>query len=300
MTFNYIIITRASKSQSVVYNVKSLDLNMGDNTVSQGVLSAIEATVNRAVQSAVQSAVDAAMSKWLSRIETLENELTLLKQENSNLKASLDSAKAITEVQSMDLESIQERNTESQKLISKLATTTAIQSINADMYSRKWNLIIHGLNGPKGESEANTEAKVRSMGTSLLKLTTVATAPFAACHRLSQRENAGIIVKFVNLTDRNAWLAQAKELRNAPTPISISTDLPPILKPLKSAILNHRKSLEPSARKKSKVRYSKSWPYITLELPNGHHHKPEITLSDIVKKFFSPIAADEPVIFNSP
>ena len=110
---------------------------MGDNTVSAGVLAAIEACVNKAVQSAVQTAIDAAMCKWHTRIETLENELSNLKKENSELKASLDASKACSEVQSMDMESLQESHLEAQKLTSRLATTTALKAVDADLYPRK-------------------------------------------------------------------------------------------------------------------------------------------------------------------
>jgi hypothetical protein len=58
-------------------------------------------------------------------------------------------------------------------------------------------------------------------------------AQFSACHRLSQKDNAGIIVKFTNLTDKNEWLAKTKNLKNSSNSISISPDIPQVLTPLK-------------------------------------------------------------------
>lgn len=271
---------------------------MSDNTVSEGVLAAIDASVQRAVDAAVdaavQRAVDAAMAKWTNKIQGLENEIASLKLENTKLQETISENAAKSELHTMDLESFQETQTNQNEELSKIATTTAINAIDQDVYSRKWNLIINGLPGTRGEPEGETEAKVRKMAATALKITKAenrAEIPFAACHRLSQKEDAGIIIKFVNLADRNSWLSQAKELKHSAVNLSISTDLPPVLKPLKADILDHRRKLQAEAKKKSKIIYSKSWPYMTLQLPNGSQYSPKITLSDIVKRFHTPISS---------
>ena len=209
----------------------------------------------------VKAAVDSAMAKWSEKINFLESEIIDLKEENRLLKDQMN----------------------------KMGTITAIKSIDADVYNRKWNVIIHGIDGAAGEAEDETAKKVREMAAENLKIPCAMDStkvPFAACHRLAQKDNAGIIVRFTNLNDRNYWLSNGRELRNSAKNYSISPDLPPILKPLKSEILNHRKD-HPN-KKLCKVKYTKSWPYISLNLPNGSTFKPQIKLNDIVKKFYTP------------
>ena len=55
-----------------------------------------------------------------------------------------------------------------------------------------------------------------------------------ACHRLDQKEDAGIIVRFCDLSERNSWLSKTKNLKASPLRVSISPDLPPSLRPLKA------------------------------------------------------------------
>ena len=229
---------------------------MGDNTgVSHETLSAIDACV----QNAVQAALHAAMENWQQKVAVLEERIESLETENTNLK----------------------------KFITKATTISAIKQIDDDVYSRKWNLIIHGLTGEKGEKEENTERKVREMASAKLGIETSSTTPFAACHRLSQNKDAGIIIKFVNLNDKNVWLSKASGLKNCAHSLSISPDIPPILKPLKSDLLQHRKTLPPATKSRSKIKYHKTWPYITLHLPDGKIYNPEISLSDITKRFYT-------------
>lgn len=227
---------------------------MGDNQVNKDLLEAIELSVQRAVS--------AAFEKWQAKLDSLDERCTLLKEENDHLKAK----------------------------ISNLSTVTAINLIDAEVYSRKWNLVIHGISGDKGENEALTNEKVRDMACQELHLPAAATkqeTPFAACHRLSQEKDAGIVVKFANLSDRNTWLSRAPRLKKSKKNLSISPDIPPILKPLKNDILQHRKNLPPAQKQNSRVKYSKTWPYISLHLPDGKLYKPEISLQDITKNFYT-------------
>lgn len=255
---------------------------MGENTVE---LSAeVQAAIQRCVQTSVQlaletsikqtvkTAVHEALHEFRERVESLEYTVNTLQEENCELKSKLET----------------------------ISTATAIKQIDSDLYSRKWNLIIHGIKGEKGEKEDKTEEQIRAMAVDRLKIPEAANPlqmPFAACHRLSQEDNAGIIVKFANLTHRNAWLGNAKNLRpqnqNSSAAeqqqITLSPDLPPVLKPLKADILNHRKNLSQEIKSKTVVRYNKTWPYITMKLPNGSYYEPQITLKDIVSKYYQPV-----------
>ena len=231
---------------------------MGDNTVTEPVLKAIEDRVD----TAVARALERAMTLWQNKIDEVEERVKQLEDENASLKEKLD----------------------------RVATVTALNEIDRDVYSRKWNLVIHGIDGQRGEDEETTERKVREMGTTDLKIQNAGSKsdhPFAACHRLSQGSNAGIIVKFNNLSSKNSWLSSAKNLKNNPKKISVSQDLPQILKPIKTELLNHRKMLPPDQKAKSKMVYSKQWPYITLKLPTGSHFKPKTTIDDILNSYYT-------------
>ena len=53
------------------------------------------------------------------------------------------------------------------------------------------------------------------------------------------------IVRFTDLKQRNAWLSGAKHLKNHSDKISISQDLLPVLRALKTELLGQRKDLPP-------------------------------------------------------
>ena len=105
---------------------------------------------------------------------------------------------------------------------------------------------------------------------------------FAACHRLAPKDDAGVIVRFKDLQQRNTWLQNAKLLRSLKDNISISPDLPPILRPLKKELLHKRKNLTPNEKKGSIVRNLKQWPYVELKLINGPVIRPTAKPEDIV------------------
>ena len=103
----------------------------------------------------------------------------------------------------------------------------------------------------------------------------------AACHRLSKRADSGIIVRFKDLKQRNAWLSGAKNLKKHPDKISVSQDLPPVLRTLKTELLGKRKDLPPPQKSKSNLRYLKSWPYIELKTGTGNIIRPSATRESI-------------------
>ena len=141
-------------------------MSVGDNTPITAAM----------LKECVREAVGEAVAKWNEKLEFLESEIQDLKEENEKLKA----------------------------IMSKISTTSAVKAIDADVYNRKWNLIIQGIEGVQGEDEATTAKKVRDLAKKKLKLDNAEspqTMPFAACHRLSREKNAGIIVRFSNLAD---------------------------------------------------------------------------------------------------
>jgi hypothetical protein len=228
---------------------------VGDNRVSKELLQAIKV------------AVDQTMAKWTEQLKEIEERLSAM--------SDLESKVEVLEKENSDL-----RNS-----LNRISKAAALKSLDTEVYSRKWNLIVYGIPGPSGESERDSEAKVRQMAKDDLLIPNPS-AQFSACHRLSQKDNAGIIVKFTNLNDKNEWLAKTKNLKNSSNSISISPDIPQVLNPLKKELLIRRKSLK-EQKSQAKIKYHKSWPYISLKLPDGSHHRPNFSVDSIVQDFLT-------------
>ena len=105
---------------------------------------------------------------------------------------------------------------------------------------------------------------------------------FSACHRLSQKENTGIIVQFKDLQQRSERLIYAKYLRSHTNNVSI-VDLPSVLRPLKKELLQKRRDLPVDQKHGSVVRNLKQWPYVELKIINGPVIKPSASAIDTVK-----------------
>ena len=107
----------------------------------------------------------------------------------------------------------------------------------------------------------------------------------SACHRLAQTADAEIIIRFCDLKDRNQWLQNAKKnLKDSNSGISISLDLLPTLRPLKSDIVKQRKNLPPETRRNSKVKYHPTWPCFSKQ-PEPINNKPTDTKEAVVKSY---------------
>ena len=169
------------------------------------------------------------------------------------------------------------------------------ETLKMDAHRRKWNVVVHGIDGPADEDESATRAAVTNFATSALKLSpeVVKDSTFSACHRLSKKANAGIIIRFVDLAYRDKWLAGAKNLQtyiaglpppvdpNKPKKISLAIDLPPKIRPLKDNLMIKRKQLPIERRRKSKLRYLAQWPFVELRVEGQDTIRPSETLSDI-------------------
>ena len=89
-----------------------------------------------------------------------------------------------------------------------LSESTSVQSQvnNMEPYSRRDNIIIHGVKEPAGETSVLCEKAVRQFFADQLKFSAadVAATCFVRCHRLHDRRatHKPIIVRFVNFCDR--------------------------------------------------------------------------------------------------
>ena len=227
----------------------------------------------------------------LPRLNNLEKQILEL----ANIKATLNSqqtclnehTKSLTfldqEVKEIQSKSIPRLETKFTDLNEKMC----LNLLNLDVHRRKWTLLINGIKGESGENELVTRDKVKCFAKDKLEIEGADSHPLASCHRLAQRNDAGIIIRFVDLNDRNNWLSSARKLKNKRTSVSISPDLPPVLRPLKDDILQIRKDLPPEDKKHSQVKYLPTWPYACLSVRGKPNINPRITKSNIIANYLT-------------
>ena len=168
--------------------------------------------------------------------------------------------------------------------MAQIAESLAHQTLQIDVHRRKWNVIIHGIDGPAGEEEGVTRTKCVNFAREVLKVADADAWHLAACHRLSQKANAGIILRFTDLAQRDRWLAGTKNLLGHTKKISVSVDLPPILRPLKDNLMLMRSKLEPNIKSKSRVRHLPQWPFAELRIEGQSPKRPQETLASVTAK----------------
>ena len=169
--------------------------------------------------------------------------------------------------------------------INAIASSLALRVIDIDNHSRKWSIVIQGLKGEAHEDHKETRKTCLRLAKESLGIDDADGTQVAACHRLNQTADAPVILRFCDLDDRDKWLQNAKRLRDDPRKISLSPDLSPVLRPIKKDLMAKRRSLSDDLKKRSSIRYLKSWPYVELKV-NGHRHcESDITKNDIIKQF---------------
>ena len=186
--------------------------------------------------------------------------------------------KQITELESSVIPSLDNK-------FRDLTTKVCMNLLDMDTHRRKWSLILNGLKGEAKEHDSLTREKVKTFGKEGLKVTDADSHNFAACHRLAQNKDSGVIVKFLDLSQRNMWLTNAKNLKGSQYRVSITPDLHPCLRKLKINVLQMRKDLTSDQRNGANVRYSPSWPYVYIRMSDGSTKNPQITKQSIVKDF---------------
>ena len=167
--------------------------------------------------------------------------------------------------------------------LEQLASALVLRTLDMEVHSRKWNLIIQGVKGPANENESDTRKAAIDLAKSHLRVVNAADSQIAACHRLNNKENAPIIVKFCDLSERNRWLDGAKNLKNQIDRISLNPDLPPTIRNLKTELLKMKKELPAEQKARSSVRYIRQWPYVELRVADHPTLRPRTSPKTIVQ-----------------
>ena len=152
----------------------------------------------------------------------IKNEVKEVKQEVTELKKSV------------------EWNTDS---VDKMYVTLEQQgkdNLARDVYSRKWNLILRGIEGDVKETPKETSITRNFMVNTLkLERREVDGMLFAAAHRLHSGKEGrkNIIVKFVNIHDRDICLEKAFKMPRG-TGLGVSVDFPRAVAMERDRLLN--------------------------------------------------------------
>ena len=214
----------------------------------------------------------------LDRLEDQVESLKTLRTTVDDLKESVEfSSKRVDDLYQVSLPAMASH-------IEKVANALTLRILDMDVHKRKWQLTVHGLKGNANEDEDETRTKCVTLARDKLKIRDADPSDFAACHRLKRDANSGVILRFRDLRQRDRWLANAKNLKGSDhASVSISPDLPPVLRPLRKDLLNQRRLMSDEEKTECSVRHLRSWPYVEMHRGEGPPIKPTATLSDLTK-----------------
>ena len=141
------------------------------------------------------------------------------------------------------------------------------KTLEQDVWNRKRNVLVTGIDGDAGESEEETKAKICDWAKVTLG---VDTHPdhVAAAHRLnSTKAKAGIIVRFIHFPEAEKW-ASAAARRGADLKakrISVVVDLPPCLRTVRKELLDKRAAvIAADPTKKGHIKLLPHFPFVQL------------------------------------
>ena len=238
------------------------------------------AEVDPAILAAIRQVVKEEMDVFHDRLEKIDESIKKLLE----LRTRVDEVERSVQDTSDKMEQLMKDALPSlANHVARVSEALARQTLNIDVHRRKWNMIIHGVDGAAEEPESVTRASCIKFAKDVLKVKDVENCHLAACHRLSRKANAGIIVRFCDLRERDRWFSGTSNLKNVEKNISVSPDIPPILRPMKDRLMMERKALPPNIKAKSKVRFLPAWPFMELRIEKHPTIRPKETLSDITR-----------------
>ena len=213
------------------------------------------------VRNEVSNVLDVRLKNFEERLSKIEKNIQCIAQ----MKKDITSLEDSMDFHTKELETV--RGSTLPTLVAhlnKVVTAISLQNVDLNMHRRKFQLIIHGIKGPAKEDSGSTRKSLLDMATKRLGVDATAN-DLAACHRLTSSKDSGIIARFIDLSERDKWLAKAKKLQG--TNISMSVDVPPCLRKVKKELLEKRKNLSPETKRRSYIKHLPSWPYLELRYP---------------------------------
>jgi hypothetical protein len=235
-----------------------------------------ENTISKAL-----SAVEGKVETVSTRVSDLEQKLEALTiQVSENVKSIVDHDTSMDEIQHAAIPALKVETTYRNNAL-------AIKCIEEQMHKRKWSIIVSGVPGEQREHESRTRESMITFAHRDLQIEQANQTNFAACHRLKNTANAPVLVTFLDLAQKDTWLRKAHLLRNAPTKMAITQDLPPSLRELRNEVYERKKSLPELQQRQYTIRYHLAWPFVEMKTPNGDTLKPKSTKAELVSKFLA-------------
>ena len=230
------------------------DLSMED------IKEALLPSIRSAIKADIEEVFKTLLGDRLERIEARLDELAQLKQVVTDLRKSAeDTSERMEDLLKVTIPALA-------KHFEDVTSALVMRQLDQDVHRRKWSLTIQGLPGDAKEDEGDTRRACVDFAKAHLGVPDASERDFAACHRLNQRSDAGIIARFTDLQQRDRWLLGARGLKNSDLRVSISPDLPPVVRPLKKELLEKRRTLPPAVKSKAHIRYLRQWPYVELSM----------------------------------
>ena len=235
--------------------------------------SALE-PINRKIED-ISSSVTSLEAKLVTRVKVLEDTVGCIETSLTSYSNDIDSLK--TKV----LPDLSEH-------VSACEQQLADYILSIDAHRRKWNVTIHGIKGIMKEDETVTRRKTKEFAHKYLGLSEedASRTRLSACHRLSNKPNAGVIVRFTDLSQRDQWLAGTRKLRDTAgdLKISVSVDLPPVIRPLRDELMLRRSKMNRERKQKAKLKYLPRFPYVELRIDGESPIRPSKSLREVTKE----------------
>ena len=243
--------------------------------VDPQVLDAIRLAIQPVLDA--QTSIQASQQTMAKKLDEALDELTIVRNKVGDLEAAVQhSSDRVDTIVSNTLPCVTQH-------ISSIATALAMRQLDLDVHQRKWALVISGVDGAAREKEDDTRAACLALARNALKVADAMNTGISACHRLSPEANSAIYIRFADLQQRTNWLSNAKNLAGRDNNISISPDIPPVLRQLKKDLLAQRRELAPNVRKHSSIHHIKQWPYMILKIRNQADQHPKVSQQTIVR-----------------
>ena len=244
--------------------------NASSHIVDPQVLAAIELAIQSVLTA--QANIQASQRAMSTELDDALDELTVVRAKVSTLETAAQFSS--DRMESLVSTTLRDLTIHITSISWSIANALAMRQLEMDVHQRKWALVIDGVKGVAEEKEYDTRKACLTMADQQLKVPNVKDTRISACHRLSTNANSPIYLRFTDLQQRNSWLSHAKNLAGKNSSISISPDLPPVLRNLKKDLLDQRKKLEENIRKKSGIKYLRQWPFLILKIKDHDDRVP--------------------------
>ena len=198
---------------------------------------------------------------------TFDNEMARVKSEIAGTNERVGVLEANAQLVN---DSIQEIHGKTIPNLEEKVSDEAKERIRLELWGRKWNLVLGGIDGTLGEKPRDTEKKVRAFLVTTLRMPKeeVDSILLQAVHRLpggADEDKRRIIVRFNSLIVRDEIFSLAMRALKRGCGFSVIPDVPPSVATLRYKLLMKRNGMPTKEQKKTKLVYLKEYPFVALK-----------------------------------